>query len=537
MMLMLKISAKKYVTNYLILIFLYFKPYLTQVLACLAPLPRTIPSQDLLNRRDFRKKCIFTIDPDTARDLDDAVSCEQLEGGLYEVGVHIADVSYYVREDTALDEVSSKRSFSVYLVQKVIPMLPGLLCEELCSLNPGVDRLAYSVVWIMKEDGTIVKEWIGRSVIRSCAKFAYRHVQGFIDEPQKSWSKEELPTIYGGFSIEEIINKSLILHKITKNLKQERMSSGSLRLEQKKLSFALHPESGFPNTVFIYERTDSHFLIEELMLKANVSVANFILKCHPNSALLRCHPPPTKKGLENFNKFCDMMNMSVDSSSSGALQEYFNGISTDSLTKFYALVHHCLKSMNKALYVANKNAGTYRHHYALNFPCYTHFTSPIRRYADLLVHRQLSIALNYQPHKDSILTNPFDLQKQCEHINNKKTKAKAAGDKSVDLYFTILLRECGPMDVEGVVIDLLDKSFDILVCQFGVNKRVKMSNLPLDSFTYVKNGKGSHLELEWSKNDATENTLKQKIRVFTQLKCRLIHAEETFSWEVGCFIF
>ncbi|XP_043347733.1 DIS3-like exonuclease 2 isoform X5 [Dermochelys coriacea] len=210
-----------------------FSDFSQDVLECLPQsLPWAIPPSELANRRDLRKECIFTIDPSTARDLDDALSCKQLPDGNVEVGVHIADVSYFVLEGTALDQVASGRATSVYLVQKVIPMLPRLLCEELCSLNPMKDRLTFSVMWKMTPEGKILDEWFGRTVICSCVKLSYDHAQSMIENPNKVFASEELPPVSPQHPVDEIHQAVLNLHQIAKHLRKQRFIDGALRLDQ-----------------------------------------------------------------------------------------------------------------------------------------------------------------------------------------------------------------------------------------------------------------------------------------------------------------
>ncbi|MBN3280703.1 DI3L2 exonuclease, partial [Polyodon spathula] len=210
-----------------------FSEFSKEVLGCLPQsLPWTIPAEEFKRRKDLRKACIFTIDPATARDLDDALSCKPLPDGNFEVGVHIADVSYFVEEGDALDSIASRRATSVYLVQKVIPMLPRLLCEELCSLNPMTDRLTFSVIWKLTPQGKILDEWFGRTVIRSCVKLSYDHAQSMIEAPEKLFSAEELPPFSPEHPVDAIHQAVLNLHSIAKQLRKQRFEGGALRLDQ-----------------------------------------------------------------------------------------------------------------------------------------------------------------------------------------------------------------------------------------------------------------------------------------------------------------
>ena len=290
-----------------------------EVLSCLPQeLPWIIPADEYANRRDLTKECIFTIDPMTARDLDDALSCESLGDGMYEVGVHIADVSYFVKPKTDLDDVASSRSTSVYLVQKVIPMLPRLLCEQLCSLNPDEARLTFSVIWKINERGEIFEEWFGRTIIRSCVKLGYNHAQGFIDDPEREWSVEELPPISTPFTSSMIRDRVLNLNKIAVNLRNQRFDNGALRLDQVKLQFHLDKETGLPSGWSVYEQKDSNRLVEEFMLLANMAVAHKIQKSFPEFAVLRRHPPPQNKMLDDLEATCSSLGVPIDASSAGS---------------------------------------------------------------------------------------------------------------------------------------------------------------------------------------------------------------------------
>ncbi|XP_062582698.1 DIS3-like exonuclease 2 [Saccostrea cucullata] len=405
-------------------------------------LPWRIPAEEYESRRDFRSQCVFTIDPSTARDLDDALSCEKLPDGNYEVGVHIADVSYFLKEGTLLDKIAGHRATSVYLVQKVIPMLPRILCEELCSLNPDEDRLTFSVVWKISEKGEIYEEWFGRSVIKSCCKLAYEHAQGFIEQADREWTKEELPPISEKFSVQEIKERTLNLHKIAVNLRKQRMDSGALRLDQVKLQFCLNDETGLPNGYSIYQQKDSNRLVEEFMLLANMAVAHKTYSVFDKQSLLRRHPPPKSKMMEDMRDLCASLGVPLDIDSAGDLQRSlwsYLGNDEFSGARMQVLVSMCSKPMQNALYFCTgclEDEELYRH-YALNVPLYTHFTSPIRRYADVIVHRTLSAALGCSP---EINLTPQQINKQALQCNEKKTNSKRVQELSVDLYFSIFVK-------------------------------------------------------------------------------------------------
>uniref|UniRef100_A0A4W6C4T4 DIS3-like exonuclease 2 n=1 Tax=Lates calcarifer TaxID=8187 RepID=A0A4W6C4T4_LATCA len=501
-----------------------FSEFSDEVLDCLPKnLPWTIPPEEMSKRRDLRKECIFTIDPATARDLDDALSCKQLPDGNFEVGVHIADVSYFVEEGNALDAIASQRATSVYLVQKVIPMLPRLLCEELCSLNPLTDRLTFSVIWKITPEGKILSEWFGRSVIRSCVKLSYDHAQSMIEDPEKMFSAEELPPVDPVHPIDEIHQAVLNLHSIAKNLRAQRFSGGALRLDQLKLSFTLDKETMMPQGCYIYQYRDSNKLVEEFMLLANIATAHHIHRKFPELALLRRHPPPKAKMVDELQELCDQLGIKIDLSSAGTLHKSLNTALGDdkySSARKEVLTHMCSRPMQMALYFCTgvlKNEQLFKH-YALNVPLYTHFTSPIRRYADIIVHRLLASSLSCGP---PLGLSTKEVEKQASHCNDKKTMSKRVQELSSELFFGVFVKECGPLDSEAMVMGVLDQSFDVLVLRYGVQKRIycKVSCGSLHLQGTV--GKKSELTLLWTPEDLEEPPTEQVISVFTLVEVQL----------------
>ncbi|XP_078120727.1 DIS3-like exonuclease 2 [Sander vitreus] len=502
-----------------------FSEFSDEVLDCLPKnLPWTIPPEEMRKRRDLRKECIFTIDPSTARDLDDALSCKQLPDGNFEVGVHIADVSYFVGEDNALDAIASQRATSVYMVQKVIPMLPRLLCEELCSLNPLTDRLTFSVVWKITPEGKILSEWFGRSVIRSCVKLSYDHAQSMIEAPEKMFSAEELPPADPEHPIDEIHQAVLNLHSIAKNLRAQRFSGGALRLDQLKLSFTLDKETMMPQGCYVYQYRDSNKLVEEFMLLANIATAHHIHSRFPELALLRRHPPPKAKMVDELQELCDQLGIDIDLSSAGALHKSLNTTLGDdeyTTARKEVLTHMCSRPMQMALYFCTgvlKEEQLFKH-YALNVPLYTHFTSPIRRYADIIVHRLLASSLNCGP---NLGLSTEEVQKQASHCNDKKTLSKRVQELSSELFFGVFVKDCGPLDSEAMVMGVLDQSFDVLVLRYGVQKRIYCKSVAgLDSFHHRKVGKKSELTLVWTPEDPEKAPEEQVISIFTLVEVQL----------------
>lgn len=277
-------------------------------------------SSELAYREDLRQECIFTIDPLSAHDIDDAVSCRKLDSGTFEVGVHISDVVFYLKEGTPLDKVVSKKATSAYLINQVLHMLPEEL-RSTCSLLPGSDKLTFSVFWEMTLSGRIIKQRFARSVINSCCQLAYEHAQTFIEHPSYVFQDKELPQIHGGFTDEDLSESINYLNIIATNLRRKRFENGALSIPNVKLDFKLHEETGEPLGFTLYENKAANKLIEEFMLLANQTVAQKIIDTFRNYALLRCHDPANQRTLETTQRVLKASKIELDVSSSRALQE------------------------------------------------------------------------------------------------------------------------------------------------------------------------------------------------------------------------
>ncbi|VDM40534.1 unnamed protein product [Toxocara canis] len=497
----------------------------------------TIDEKEFKYRRDFRDETVLTIDPITARDLDDALhiksidDCDGAGNPGWEVGVHIADVSYFVQAGTELDNWATSRATSVYLVHKVSWFLRG----NLCSLNPGKDRLTFSVVWKMNDKAEILDEWFGRSIIRCCCKLAYEHAQDIIENAEKEFSKEELPEIFNDKKPAEIRQIVLRLNELAQLLRSKRVDEGSLRLDQPKLSFVLNEISGMPDAVAIYERKEAHKLVEEFMLLANMAVARKIEREFPRTALLRRHPPPKIKMLRDILEQCERIGFMVDGSSSATIASSLRRYEGDDELKrtiVQVLSHLLMKSMQLALYFCTgtmKSPSDYAH-YALSVPYYTHFTSPIRRYADVMVHRLLSAALGYSPAPALTIR---EIEALASHCNDKKVTAKAVSEASDDMFFGVFVKECGPFTERAVVLVVLDAAFDVLVVKYGVVKRVYVNRLKMAREPRFLGGTNPTLTLYWdSHNEGTNAVIEQTISVCTIVDVILSALPEPTKYQV-----
>ncbi|KAJ3700493.1 hypothetical protein LUZ61_004198 [Rhynchospora tenuis] len=356
-----------------------------------------IPEEEVTARRDLRSIITFTIDPPSAIELDDALSIEILPDGVFRIGVHIADVAYFVKPNSSLDKEAQVRSTSVYMVQHKLSMLPKELSQGCATLSPGFNRLAMSVIWDFDSNGNILDRWIGRSVIFSCCKLSYDLVQDVIDTGfvPSNLNGSNMPQVYGKYQWKDVVKSLKSFYDLSQKLKEIRFREGALSLGNSKLAF-LFDEGGLPYDSYrCDERIEACSLVEEFMLLANRSVAEVIASAFPDCALLRRHPEPNLRRLREFEVFCCRLGIELDASSSGQLHLSLSTIREklkDDPFLFDIIVSYASKPMQPALYFCTgdlKEKMDEWGHYALSVPFYTHFTSPIRRYPDIIVHRTL----------------------------------------------------------------------------------------------------------------------------------------------------
>ena len=424
-------------------------PFSDAARACLPDVPPNepwkIPDDELAKRKDFRDMLVFTIDPPTARDLDDALHVALEPNGLLNVGVHIADVSHFVAPHTALDDEARLRGTTTYLVHTIFPMLPRLLCENLCSLNPGVERLTFSVEWTMTRDGVVKSSSFSRGVIKSAAKLAYAHVQDAIDageDTRKAIAALDDVHISGAYAAEDVVRAVRLLDAAARAMRARRFDRGAVRLDQPKVSFELDDDLQ-PLSAAPYVIRDSNRLVEEYMLLANATVAEYVSSAFPTRAMLRRHAPPSERKLAELDAFAAAHALAIDTSSSKALHESLRAIAAVSKDAFDVAQLLATKPMQLAKYFCT---GSVREdewaHYALAMPHYTHFTSPIRRYPDIVVHRLLAAAMakEQDEDEDEDVAERFRLlsteacQEVAEHCNARKLAAKYAQERSQHVF-------------------------------------------------------------------------------------------------------
>lgn len=277
-----------------------------------------IPQVEYAKRDVLTRQCIFTIDPDTAKDLDDALSCRVLDNGNYEIGVHISDVTYFLKEDSKLDSLVQKMTTSIYMVNTVFHMLPKQLCM-LCSLLPGEDKLSFSVIWELTPDAKIVNTKFSKTIINSCVQLSYDHAQKMIDNQQLN--DDDFPAILNEFTLKDVQETVNHLHRLAMQIRARRFENGALRFDQPKLKFNLHPDSGEPMSFQPYELSESNFLIEEFMLLANQSVAKFCYETFPDIAILRNHDKPDDKLMNEMRQKLDECGFKLNPADSKSISD------------------------------------------------------------------------------------------------------------------------------------------------------------------------------------------------------------------------
>ena len=368
-----------------------------------------ITERDVAERRDMRRVPTMTIDPADAKDFDDALSVQSLGEGLWEVGVHIADVTHYVKTDTTIDDEAFERGTSVYLVDRTIPMLPERLCNDLCSLRPHEDKLAFSAVFRIDESGKVRHEWFGRTVIHSDRRFTYEEAQRIIESGEGEM-KEEV----------------LTLHRLAQTLRKERFRKGAIAFDRREAKFHLDKE-GKPTGIYFKVQKESNQLIEEFMLLANRRVAEFCARTHgkERTMVFRVHDTPNSDKFERFRtfilRFGHIFKSPLDKGNAAAkelnrLLASIKGRPEENVVSTLAI-----RSMAKATYTTD-NVG----HYGLAFPYYTHFTSPIRRYPDMMVHRLLQRYLDGKRSADKDF-----YEGRCSHCSEREVVAAEAERASI----------------------------------------------------------------------------------------------------------
>uniref|UniRef100_A0A3B4XTT5 Exosome complex exonuclease RRP44 n=1 Tax=Seriola lalandi dorsalis TaxID=1841481 RepID=A0A3B4XTT5_SERLL len=421
------------------------------VLSFLPKMPWAITPEDMVKREDLRHLTVCSVDPPGCTDIDDALHCRELENGNLEVGVHIADVSHFIRPGNALDKEAASRGTTVYLCGKRIDMVPELLSSNLCSLRSNVERLAFSCIWEMNHKAEILKTRFTKSVINSKASLTYAEAQMRIDDTTKN---------------DDIIKSLRGLNKLAKILKRQRIEKGALTLSSLEVRFHMDSETHDPIDLQTKELMETNSMVEEFMLLANISVAQKIYDEFSECALLRKHPAPPPSNYDILLKAAKSKDVEIHTDSAKALADSLDGAKVDGFPYFNTLLRIlATRCMMQAVYFCSGMDSDF-HHYGLASPIYTHFT-----YADIIVHRLLAVAIG----ADSTYPDLMDKQKQsalCNNLNYRHKMAQYAQRASVAFHTQLFFKSRGILNEEGFVLFVRKNAIIVLIPKFGLEGTV-----------------------------------------------------------------
>ncbi|MCK0189735.1 ribonuclease R [Arenibacter sp. F20364] len=439
-------------------------------------LDTSIKEDEIAKRRDLRETLTFTIDPKDAKDFDDALSFKILENGNYEIGVHIADVSHYLIPDTILDDEAYDRATSVYLVDRVVPMLPEVLSNNACSLRPNEEKYTFSAIFEIDGNAVIKNEWFGRTVINSDQRFAYEEAQHII-ETGKGSIPMEISIRDGAYTVgNEVVDATLTMDRLAKIMRSQRMQEGAISFDKLEVRFNLN-EKMEPEGVYFKESKDANKLIEEFMLLANRRVAQFIGKQKPvKTFVYRVHDEPDEDKLMALNgiisRFGHKLNFKDKKSISNSLNQLLENVKGKKEQNLVDTL--AIRSMSKAIYTVD-NIG----HYGLAFDYYTHFTSPIRRYPDVMVHRLLQ---HYLDGGDTPKTEPYEVK--CKHSSDMESLAANAERDSIKYMQIKFMEDHQDQEFVGVISGVTEWGLYVEIIENKCEGMVRIRDIRDDYYTF-----------------------------------------------------
>ena len=434
------------------------------VLEAAERLPDIISAHDISQRRDCRPLLTFTIDPVDAKDFDDALSIRKIKTGLFEVGVHIADVSHYVQPDTELDKSAYEKATSVYLPDRVLPMLPERISNELCSLRPHEDKCTFSAIFHINTKGEVKEQWIGKTVIHSDHRFTYEDVQQIIESGEGLYQEEVL-----------------LLNNLAQQFRKKRFEKGAINFSSVEVRFILD-EKGKPTGIIVKESKEAHQLVEEFMLLANRTIAETVAKIKVNGEPIpfpyRVHDTPDEEKLKPFTEFAKKYGHTFDISTPDSIAKSFNQMLRDAhgRPEQHVLEQLGIRTMSKAVY-ATESIG----HYGLGFEHYCHFTSPIRRYPDVMVHRILEDCLKGHPPVDK------KMDQKCRHTSERE-RAAMESERAANKYKQVeYMRQFLGDTFDGVISGVASFGFFVELVETKCEGLVSVNSLlDFDEFRHVE---------------------------------------------------
>jgi ribonuclease R len=434
----------------------------------------SIQESEIKNRRDMRDTLTFTIDPKDAKDFDDALSFKKLENGNYEIGIHIADVSYYLKEGTILDEEAYKRATSVYLVDRVVPMLPEVLSNFACSLRPQEEKYTFSAIFEINEKAQVINQWFGRTVIFSDQRFAYEEAQYIIET--KDNTIPEVTSITGKSYVvnDDIVAATLKLDELAKILRRNRMNEGAISFDKVEVKFNLN-DAGEPEGVYFKISKDANHLIEEFMLLANKKVAEYIGK-QKKTFVYRIHDEPNEDKLINLQTIISKFGYSINFKSKADISKSLNNLLNEVVGKKEQNLVDTLtiRSMSKAKY-STENIG----HYGLAFDYYSHFTSPIRRYPDVMVHRLLQYYLDGGKSVDADV-----YEEKCVHTSNMEGLATHAERDSIKYMQVKYMQDHKDLEFLGVISGVTEWGIYVEIIENKCEGMCRIREIKDDYYTF-----------------------------------------------------
>lgn len=439
-------------------------------------LDTSITQEEIKKRKDLRDVLTFTIDPADAKDFDDALSFQVLDNGNYEIGIHIADVSHYLEEESILDQEAYNRATSIYLVDRVVPMLPEVLSNAACSLRPNEEKYTFSAVFELTKQAKVVNQWFGRTVTYSDARFAYEEAQYVLDT-EDAVIDESVSLSGESYSVQpEIKDAILEMNRMAKIMRAQRMKNGAISFDKQEVKFNLN-EDNSPEGVYFKTAKDANKLIEEFMLLGNKKVAEFIGKQKPKKTFVyRCHDEPNPEKLQALSTVVSKFGYKTDFKDRKSIVSSLNKLLSDVEGKGEQNLIDTLtiRTMAKAYY-STENIG----HYGLAFDHYSHFTSPIRRYPDVMVHRLLQ---HYLDGKSSV--NAEEFEAQCKHSSNMESLATNAERDSIKYMQVKYMQQYENKSFLGVISGVTDFGMFIEIIENRCEGMVRVRDMKGDHFQF-----------------------------------------------------